>query len=156
MDLRYLSRSEFARDQTHQDVSEVMSFLETIYTSVAENLPDVRDETYDGEPDHETSVDDPYSLHIGLYQQDSEKVAKEKVPKAKKRRRGVQVCPGRTVAEGCEERWLPNGTMKEYWVQFCTQNPSAKVSFPTFWRVPRQNFIYRFVYQDVCSLDTRT
>ena len=90
-----------------------MSFLETIYTSVAENLPDVRDETYDGEPDHETSVDDPYSLHIGLYQQDSEKVAKEKVPKAKKRRRGVQVCPGRTVAEGCEERWLPNGTMKE-------------------------------------------
>ena len=82
------------------------------------------------------------------------KVAKEKVSKAKKRRRGVQVCPGRTVAEGCEERWLPNGTMKEYWVQFCTQNPSAKVSFPTFWRVPRQNFIYRFVYQDVCSLDT--
>ena len=73
MDLRYLSRSQFARDQTHQAVTEVMSFLETIYTSVAENLPDVRDETYDGEPDHETSVDDPYSLHIGLYQQDSEK-----------------------------------------------------------------------------------
>ena len=116
-----------------------MSFLETIYTSVAETLPDVRDETYDGETDHETSVDDPYSLHIGLYQDEAQKVAKEKVPKAKKHHRGVQVCPGRTVAEGCEERWLPNGTMKEYWVQFCTQNPSAKVSFPTFWRVPRPN-----------------
>ena len=97
VDLRYLSRSQFARDKTHETVTEVLSFLETIYTSVAENLPDVRDDTFDGEPDHETSVvDDPYSLHIGLYEDNAQKVAKEKVTKPKKHQRGVQVCPGRT------------------------------------------------------------
>ena len=136
MDLRYLSKSQFGRDNTSEGVTEVISFLEKVYTSIAENMPDMRDDTWDVATDNATAVDDvddPYSLNIGIYP-----VSEEKTPKTKQHQRGVTVAPGRTVADGCEERWLPNGTMKEYWTQFCAQNPTAKVSFPTFWRVPGQ------------------
>ena len=41
------------------------------------------------------------------------------------------------IADGMEERYLPAGTMKEYWIQYRHQSQSEQqASFPTFWRVP--------------------
>ncbi|CAK9045245.1 unnamed protein product, partial [Durusdinium trenchii] len=37
-------------------------------------------------------------------------------------RRGVMIAEGRTVQDGCQEKWLPCGTMKEYWVQYKQQS----------------------------------
>ena len=61
MDLRYLKRAEFGANSTQECVSEVVSFLETVYSSIAENLPDVRDDTWD-----EGSPEDPHGMSIGL------------------------------------------------------------------------------------------
>lgn len=136
VDQRYLERGRFCQDKNPEKISEVLSFLERIYTSVAENLPDVRDDTADTE-----DPNDPYGLQLGVHAHTAEDPP-EKHTKNKKHRRGVPICPGRTVADGCEERWLPNGTMKEYWTQYCHQSgETAKVSFPTFWRVTCQDLL---------------
>lgn len=110
-------------------VSSVLSFLESIYNSMAETLPDVRDTLQDVFPD--CSDSDPYLAAMDF------DGPVEKPPKGKKMRRGVQVAPGRTVQEGCELRFLPPGTMKEFWVQYCQGCPTTarKASFPTFWRL---------------------
>jgi len=137
-DLRYLRRSQFGRDNAPEAVTEVITFLESIYNSVAENLPDVRDESWD-----DITAADPYGLQLAEQPvEDSAKQAAEKQAKIKKHQRGVAICPGRTVEDGCEERFLPAGTIKEYWIQFQNQCQSQhKASFPTFWRVSLIQFI---------------
>ena len=47
-DLRFLKR---ALAVTSESTSEVVSFLEQLYNSVAETMPDVRDDTADDERD---------------------------------------------------------------------------------------------------------
>ena len=119
LDLRYLEKTKFGRDDIPEVVTEVITFLEQIYTSVAENLPDVRDESWDGASTN--GREDPYSLRLDtLYPQPT--LPAERITKSKKHQRGVQICPGRSVADGCEERFLPAGTMKD----------NKKASFPTF------------------------
>eukprot|EP00435_Cladocopium_sp_Y103_P059081 s1635_g21.t1 len=130
VDLRYLQRAGFGADSTKECVSEVLSFLESIYCSVAENLPDVRDATWDEGP-----PEDPYGMSTGL--EPAKVPIVEKQVKVKKHQRAVKVCPGRSVADGMEERFLPAGTMKEYWIQYKNQSQSEQqAAFPTFWRVP--------------------
>ena len=112
-------KTKFGRDDIPEVVTEVITFLEQIYTSVAENLPDVRDESWDGASTN--GREDPYSLRLDtLYPQPT--LPAERITKSKKHQRGVQICPGRSVADGCEERFLPAGTMKD----------NKKASFPTF------------------------
>lgn len=134
MDRRYLCKGKFTTDKNGELISGILSFLEKVYSSVAESLPDVRDATFEL-PDSETPNSDevdPYSKVFDLAMQPDEKISK-----TKKHKRGVEVCPFKTVAAGCEIRWLPPGTMKEYWVQYKQSAGSDRVaSFPTFWRVP--------------------
>lgn len=139
VDLRYLKKAKFHAEKHEDLLAGILSFLEQIYCSVAENLPDVRDSGHDDGAD-------PYALHAeqSAIQMDESRsssaqskfkaVVKSKV---KKKQRGVQVHPQRTVAAGCEERWLPPGHMKDYWVQYRGQVPQGETvaSFPTFWRV---------------------
>ena len=117
----------------------IFSFLEQIYASVAETLPDVRDNTYENEVD-------PYALEVetvveqkDVGESDSQRKMRLASPKTKvkKFRRGVAVDPSRTVQAGCEVRWLPPGNMKDYWTQYKQQvgDKSTGASFPTFWRV---------------------
>ena len=130
VDLRYLKRAESGADHTRECVSKVISFLETIYSSVAENLPDVRDDTWDEGP-----PEDPHGMSIGL--EPGKVPIVERQAKVKKHQRAVKVCLGRSVADGMEERYLPAGTMKEYWIQYRHQSQSEQqASFPTFWRGP--------------------
>lgn len=132
MDLRYLARCKFGRNKNPQVISDVISFLEQIYMSVAENLPDVRDDTFDDQ----RAMPDSNPLNLQLYEVEGDDPAK--VTKTKKYQRGVPICPGRSVSEGCEERYLPAGTMKEYWIQYSNQVKSGPAaSFATFWRAPQ-------------------
>eukprot|EP00438_Fugacium_kawagutii_P006468 Skav206265 [mRNA] locus=scaffold265:244596:255091:- [translate_table: standard] len=116
VDKRYLRRGKFITDKNGELLSGVLSFLEKVYSSVAESLPDVRDATFelpDGERPDDSDDVDPYSKVFDLAIQPDEKISK-----AKKHKRGVEVCPFKTTAAGCEIRWLPPGTIKEYWVQY--------------------------------------
>ena len=119
VDLRYLKKEQgHAVEVVH--LPGVLSFLESVYTSIAETLPDVRDVLSGAKPDE----DDPYCQAFD---------DQSSVPK-KRMRRGVMIAEGRTVQDGCQEKWLPCGTMKEYWVQYKQQSSDNAASFPTFWR----------------------
>lgn len=123
VDLRYLKKEEGKQTARSPHLDSVLSFLEGIYIAVAEHLPDVRDvlpgvgtEADEGDP-HGHDLDD-----------------QSKAPKAKRMKRGVKIADGRTVQDGCQQRWLPPGSMKEYWVQYRQQGGDNLASFPTFWR----------------------
>lgn len=134
VDLRFEKKPSFGRDSCPEVVAGCMSFLENVYQSIAENLPDVRDESWDGIlSDEGPSIDLSFA---GDASKEPPKTSEHK-PKQKKHHRGVEVCAGRSVADGCEEKFLPDGTFKEYWIQYKSQSSSARVaSFTTFWRVP--------------------
>ncbi len=129
VDRRYLERGRFS-GKCSGALPGLISFLEQIYGSVAENLPDVRDGTYD-------DVLDPYAEAAESSGLRPDEPAKGKPCKThtKKHRRQVPVCEMRTVQAGCETRWLPPGTMKDYWVQYKQQVQGPVASFPSFWRV---------------------
>ena len=130
----------------------IFSFLESIYNSVAESLPDVRDNSYD-------SGLDPYALlaenargQIDLKGAQKDKRGAAPKTKAKKHRHGVAVDPSRTVQAGCEVKWLPPGTIKEYWTQYTDQiGPSSAASFPTFWRASQlyANFMLSSLFLNI-------
>lgn len=113
---------------------------------MAETLPDVRDDTLsDGECEASVpSLDvraqtpdvEPYS-DFGLAAQVSGLSApsSKRASKPRKMRKSIPIRPGRTSAD-CEERFLPPGTMKEYYTQYTRQSSLEKpASFPCFWRV---------------------
>ncbi|CAK9008254.1 FO synthase subunit 1 [Durusdinium trenchii] len=119
VDLRYLAKAKHHADKTSELFSGVFSFLEQIYNSIAESLPDVRDCTYD-------SPLDPYAIMVDTEssQRDpSQQSTQEPKSTSKRHRRGVAVDPLRTVQAGCEVRWLPPGAIKDYWVQYKQQAP---------------------------------
>ena len=128
-DLRFLKR---ALAVTSESTSEVVSFLEQLYNSVAETMPDVRDDTADDERD-------PYCA--ALKRTD----LKPEAPVRKKQKyRTVERDLERAVQR--EERLLPPGNMKECYEQFLLQT-DVKVSFKTFWKaclpegIPRSNIV---------------
>lgn len=103
-------------------LGDVTNFLHRVYSSIAETLPDVRDETQGDEADGGIIElkSDPY-----------QSAAKGHAAKPRKMHRSVAI---RDTA--LELRYLPPGTMKEYWVQYCRQSTlTAPASFPCFWRV---------------------
>ena len=132
MDLRYLRKAKFGSDQRCPILAGVLSFLEGVYNSVAETLPDVRDGPCDEDADDPM---DPYAGGDSLLELVLKKSAGN--GKVKLHKRGVEVCPTRTTASGCEIRFLPPGTVKDYWVQYkqVQESDGNVASFPTFWRV---------------------
>ena len=118
VDLRYLKKEEGKQTARSPHLDSVLSFLEGIYIAVAEHRPDVRDvlpgvgtEADEGDP-HGHDLDD-----------------QSKAPKAKRMKRGVKIADGRTVQDGCQQRWLPPGSMKEYWVQYRQQGGDNLLPF---------------------------
>lgn len=96
-----------------QNLADVTGFLHRVYGSIAETLPDVRDGALE-ESEIQELTTDPYI-------------------KARPRKffRSVPL-----REHNLEPRYLPPGTMKEYWVQYVQQSQLAKpASFPCFWRV---------------------
>lgn len=137
IDLRYLKRGQLAGENSEK-LTDVLSFLQSVYDSIAETLPDVRDATLDDDitsPSLPSEVDgDPYVLAMTSQTKEPEDKSKRK----KRARRGVQINPERSSSD-FEERYLPPGTMKEYFIQYCQRMTGCqKVTFPTFWRAPWQ------------------
>ena len=133
-DLRYLSspKSKLAGESS---TAKVIAYLQSIYDSVAENLPDVRDDGLDTAVFGDgTESTDPY-LSVAL---PSSLGRKEKQPRRVKK--GVSVHVERADMPGTEPRFLPPGTMFEYYEQFQVLEPAAGVSFKTFWTVWRTEF----------------
>ena len=128
MDMRYLKRTI---NKEPQATSECVSFLEGIYESVAETLPDVIDAsmvTTLEETPGALSIGDAYSSSIGLESVER----KRKGPRAM--RKGLKVFRDR----GKETRFLPPGRMKDYYEQLCSNfdgGVKKPPSFATFYRV---------------------
>ena len=142
MDLRYLSQPHARIGTDSSQVrSDICSFLELIYESVAETLPDFRDEL-GGSTGVSINLEDPYAVEL---ESNTKKRSAEELletvdlrPKAKPRKHKgqVQINLSRTSST-IEERWLPPGSMKEYHEQYQMHSALEKPgSFPTFWRVP--------------------
>ena len=123
--------------------------LKGIYESVAETLPDVRDDTFDPDVDIPTvscevpELMDPYAKILGA------KTVKKNTKKSKKKRKlkrkgAVEVNADRKAAFQDQVRFLPPGAMKDYHEQFNSAYPRAAdkkpVAFSTFWRVWSQEF----------------
>ena len=134
MDMRYLARSI---NKEPQATSECVSFLEGIYESVAETLPDLVDSSMTTsleETPEAVSIRDAYASSL-----DSEagvstvKETKKKGPRTM--RKGLHVFRDR----GKEVRFLPPGRMKDFYEQLCANFDGfvkKPPSFPTFYRVP--------------------
>ncbi|CAK9001655.1 FO synthase subunit 1 [Durusdinium trenchii] len=138
VDLRYLKKphaSDYGECR-----ADIVSFLSEIYTSVAETLPDYRDDSYDVATSLELvkkcdCEEDPYGDLVPGKGQDLETTKKPKNTK-----RSVQINPGRVGVDSggaYEEKWLPPGQMKEYWELYkqkhrLSSKPCA--SFATFWK----------------------
>lgn len=113
--------------------ADVISFLTTIYESVAEVMPDSRDTAFDDVD----KLADSYSIQLNLEasaaisEETVETPAGSKMPRKKKRQ--VVINPNRPERE---VRKLPPGYMKEYYEQYRLVTSSDEcASFPSFWRV---------------------
>ena len=124
--------------------SRIISFLQNVYESVAETLPDARKEEHDckttltecgSEQDQ-----DPYATAF------MDGVAVPIKPRHKPRAfKSLKLDPALVVEQ--EDRWLPpGGHMKDYWEQMCLHEPA--VSFCQFWRVTRKHFEIFFFKDD--------
>lgn len=143
-DLRYLRQAapNIAGDSV---TGRVITFLETLYNSVAETLPDSRDLECDSIETNLTSVadvstSDPYAAALteeGMPHQNAKSSSRKDRPL-----KSVKFDRGKLVEK--EERWLPPGaSMRDYWEQMLDSegvDASDKkhphgVSFAQFWRV---------------------
>ena len=130
---------------TSQIRGDVATFLECLYESVAETLPDFRDELGSAHG-IAIAVGDPCAAELEAHAQSSNKKrsAEESLadvdlrPRKKfSRSRQVKVNMERTSGT-FEERWLPPAAMMEYYGQYKSQSGLEKPgSFKSFWRVAR-------------------
>ena len=142
-DLRYLKMPRRNQTRSVEATSDVTSFLHKVYCSIAETLPDVRDSTLPDEDEGEHVLTQELAIEPYADFSSAEKAVEAqstKPKKPRKMRKSIKILPGRSVAEGNEERFLPPGTMKEYYVQYKRQSPlDTPASFPAFWRVACQD-----------------
>lgn len=141
VDLRYLSRpKESVKDDEVR--ADVASFLEQLYTSCAETLPDVRDDplTLDEQRELEAAPSkaelvDPYAEKLDDVRAGKAIMLPSKESSSKRKiRKGVKINAARMNEE---VRYLPPGTMKDHWEQYrLVSRCNSKASFVTFWRVP--------------------
>lgn len=153
VDLRYL-RKPHNDTQNQSQRSSVISFLASVYESVAETLPDFRDEVDSGieiEGFDEGGLD-PYATLLGEGHVDSSSSSKPQ-DKSKVRRmsKSVKVNLERKPSQGGPEvRFLPPGQMKDMWEQYRQTVRSScckPASFATFWReaCPVRAFFFFFL-----------
>lgn len=153
VDLRFLKRPKTGHDAQKAAVrSDVISFLSNLYESLAETLPDCKDETFDDilpENVAREKLTDAYSIELNRQADASDKSVTVpfsiKEPKKRKRRsvlRGVKLNMDRVGGDAPgqkEVRWLPPGSMKDTWEQYRMMSSLPKpASFPCFWRVSWQ------------------
>ena len=129
--------------------ASVVSYLMEIYNSVAETLPDFRDDTWDVETSLVSGdVEDGDSYASLLAQKladgpkadhDQGRLGKGRKTKIRRMRRSVKVTLERKPDSGgvYEDKWLPPGQMKDHWELYRhSQRGVECASFTTFWRDP--------------------
>lgn len=130
-DLRYLKAPK-SKVTAESSTARVTSFLQTLYESIAENLPDVKDDTMEIASHGLPTDTDPYALASPATLESNKKVRQYK--------KGVKIHVERAEMSGTEPRYLPPGTMMEYFEQFQAQEGLPFISFSTFWRTWRVEF----------------
>ena len=148
-DLRYIKSGRSNANPVQAEIrADVISFLNSIYESVAECLPDCRDTEFDDIDPASIPTSghlEPYCIELNKEASTKEKdeyiavteKKKQAKQKPRKKRKGVALNLDRTK----EEKWLPPGRMKEYYTQYCVVSPLSKpASFPCFWTVPGSKF----------------
>ncbi len=135
-----------------EQTASIVSFLQEVYESVAETLPDYRDDTWDVE----TSLvlgnpEDADEYSDLLVKESSFDVSKEitatgKGTKPRKMKRSIKVNPLRRPNPdgpdgGHEEKYLPPGQMKDHYDLYRKKQQGINcASFSTFWRVSQHSF----------------
>ena len=150
VDLRFLKKPRAHTMMDFQSVrADCVSYLSSIYESVAEVIPDVRDS--DAPADDEGAnagqvILDACDIELHKNMDDAPADLPPRAhppPKKKKvhtKRRGVEMNPDRLSSlEECEShevRFLPPGSMKQFWEQYkLVSNLEKPAAFPTFWKV---------------------
>lgn len=149
-DVRYLRGGDKKLD-VHGDTvrARIITFLEKVYNSQAETLPDFRDDTLDDsdsvqqiclpiQSEPKLEFHDPYA---------DENIMKSDTPKQKKLRkrcRTIEINQERLKNQ--EERWLPPGTIKDIWEQMkISEGPDLKpVSFCQILGGLKSDFCFHF------------
>ena len=140
LDMRYIKRTE---TKAPEATSECISFLEGIYQSVAETLPDIRDSSISTTLVDSPSLletDDSYRAGVTLDENPQPKISAPKCLGKKKGPRkfkaGMRV--NRDRHETKEIRFLPPGKMKDYYEMMLSQRSGGgtPASFATFYRAP--------------------
>ena len=126
--------------------SAIISFLQGVYESIAETLPDWRDDMEPGDLAVIAvggDVEDPYSQFDDIKKKlanKNEHLGHLPGPAARPRTHNKSVKLDADRAN-LEERFLPPGTMVEYFDQFKLACPEhANISFSTFWRTWYSSF----------------
>ena len=103
----YLRRGRSRRTRARERVA---SFLQQVYESVAETLPDVRDDTFDS-PALVVEVPELADSYASALHKDDDRPS---VKKEKRRKLGIEVNVSRN---NLEIRYLPPGHVRDYWEQ---------------------------------------
>lgn len=136
-DLRFLKKS-CSKVAGESSTARVVSFLETLYESVAETLPDVRDDAISAKlVEPVIAQGDGYAANLTEEATASDPLkqihAEQKRPR--KRKKGLQLHPERHPdVSKLEVRYLPPSTMKEHWETMQSLDGREAVSFGTFWK----------------------
>ncbi|CAK9070419.1 unnamed protein product, partial [Durusdinium trenchii] len=155
VDTRYLKRPKSR--EVNESRASIVSFLTEVYHSIAETLPDFRDQPCDIDAPNIISVVagdehlDPYAEHLekdhaATFGEPSANVEPNVTSPKKKRKMHKSVAINPARQSGCEtheEKWLPPGQMKDYWRLYkkkCGDGPVAH--FATFWRVWLSEFSF--------------
>ena len=141
MELRYLKqgRAKVAGDSA---CARVTSFLEGLYTSVAETLPDIKDEGVLTQlHDAPDVLQDSYADSLSGLQPDAPAQTGLKRRNSRKRKMSLEVHKDRHPStSGLEVRFLPPGTMKDHWETMRAHDAGEQVSFKTFWKTWHTEF----------------
>ena len=135
-DLRYLKRkySVVAGDCAS---ARVISYLESLYESVAETLPDVRDDPSIVTKNCVVPADqvqgDGYSERLGHRVPAPDDSAVNPKRKLRKRKMSLILDPARQADPNLEVRYLPPGSMRDHWETMISLDPRSAPSFKTFW-----------------------
>ena len=130
--MRFLKKGIKRLDGTGDETrARIFTYLEGIYHSQAETLPDVRDDPADEIASIKVSFEDDYAKAL-------ESSAGAIVPKEKKKRKHCRSIEINMDRADLEVRYLPPGCFRDIWEQMIATG--EKVSFPQFWRVWRAEF----------------
>jgi hypothetical protein len=125
IDLRYLAEGPHSKPEPKR--GEICTFLELIYESVAETLPDVEDTLDNGSVAGSFVTDvscptDPWVVSAGA-------------------------APAQSDRDEVEVRYLPKGSLHDYFIQM-QATESEDISFRHFYRVYKEDFAVKLKFRE--------